>query len=146
MHTLTPLQEGLPTLLTIYECRGHFDEVLSLLEAGFSSERAHVHTNCQALSWHSHLSTRWVSSPSCQFYIGNTDPENVQPLSVMEHLKLFVACINIAKVGCIWSCHEGRHSNIVWHLWPELVSCTSSMTSLLVTSHLVYWSASEDGF
>jgi hypothetical protein len=50
MHTLTPLQEELPTLLTIYERRGHFDEVLSLLEAGFSSERAHVRTNCQALS------------------------------------------------------------------------------------------------
>ncbi|KIM72898.1 hypothetical protein PILCRDRAFT_15706 [Piloderma croceum F 1598] len=32
----------LPTLLTIHERRGHFDEVLSLLEAGLSLERAHM--------------------------------------------------------------------------------------------------------
>jgi len=36
------LQEELPALLVIYERRGHFDEVLSLLEAGLSLERAHV--------------------------------------------------------------------------------------------------------
>ena len=47
---LTPSQEELPTLLTIYERRSHFDEVLSLLEAGLSLERAHVCDNCQALS------------------------------------------------------------------------------------------------
>ncbi|KIM86720.1 hypothetical protein PILCRDRAFT_4614 [Piloderma croceum F 1598] len=34
--------EELPTVLTIYERRGHFDEVLSLLEAGLSLERAHM--------------------------------------------------------------------------------------------------------
>jgi len=43
---LTPSQEELPTLLTIYERRGHFGEVLSLLEAGLSLERAHVCANC----------------------------------------------------------------------------------------------------
>ena len=36
------LQEELPALLTTYERRGHFDEVLSLLETGLSLERAHV--------------------------------------------------------------------------------------------------------
>ena len=36
MHTLTPLQEELPTVLKIYERRDDFDENLSLLEAGLS--------------------------------------------------------------------------------------------------------------
>ena len=34
--------EELPVLVQSYECRGYFDEVLSLLEAGLSLERAHV--------------------------------------------------------------------------------------------------------
>lgn len=34
--------EELPKLLQTYERRGHFDEVLSLLEAALSLERAHV--------------------------------------------------------------------------------------------------------
>lgn len=36
------LQEELPSLVQSYERRGYFDEVLSLLEAGLSLERAHV--------------------------------------------------------------------------------------------------------
>jgi hypothetical protein len=36
------LQEELNALVTIYERRGYFDEVLTLLEAGLSLERAHV--------------------------------------------------------------------------------------------------------
>ena len=39
---IVTLQEELPALLQIYERRGYFDEVLSLLEAGLSLERAHV--------------------------------------------------------------------------------------------------------
>jgi hypothetical protein len=74
---LTPSQEELPTLLTIHERRGHFDEVLSLLEAGLSLERAHVCANFQAFSCHSHLSARWASSSSWEFRIANTDPEHV---------------------------------------------------------------------
>ena len=35
-------QEELPGLLKNYERRGHFDEVISLLEAALSLERAHV--------------------------------------------------------------------------------------------------------
>lgn len=34
--------EELPALLQSYERRGHFDEVLALLEAALSLERAHV--------------------------------------------------------------------------------------------------------
>src|SRR5882762_1352498 len=74
---LTPLQEEIPTLLTIYEHHGHFDKVLSLLEAGLSLERAHVCINGQVFSCHSHLSSRWASSSSWQFCIANTDPANV---------------------------------------------------------------------
>ena len=36
------VQEELPLLLQSYERRGHFEEVLALLEAGLSLERAHV--------------------------------------------------------------------------------------------------------
>jgi hypothetical protein len=36
------LQEELNGLISIYERRGYFDEILSLLEAGLSLERAHV--------------------------------------------------------------------------------------------------------
>jgi hypothetical protein len=36
------LQEELPGICKAYEHRGHFDEVLALLEAGLSLERAHV--------------------------------------------------------------------------------------------------------
>ena len=35
-------QEELAALLAMYERRGFFDEVISLLEAGLSLERAHV--------------------------------------------------------------------------------------------------------
>lgn len=36
------LQEELAAIVQLYERRGHFDEVLTLLEAGLSLERAHV--------------------------------------------------------------------------------------------------------
>ena len=39
---LIHIQEELPALVSQYERRGHFDEVISLLEAGLSLERAHV--------------------------------------------------------------------------------------------------------
>ena len=35
-------QEELPAILKLYEYDGYFDEVISLLEAGLSLERAHV--------------------------------------------------------------------------------------------------------
>ena len=39
---LIPPQEELNGLIATYERRGYFDEILSLLEAGLSLERAHV--------------------------------------------------------------------------------------------------------
>jgi hypothetical protein len=36
------LQEELSALVQSYECRGHFEEVVGLLEAGLGLERAHV--------------------------------------------------------------------------------------------------------
>ena len=42
MHTKGYLQEELPALIQQYEKRGHFEEIISLLEAGLSLERAHM--------------------------------------------------------------------------------------------------------
>jgi hypothetical protein len=36
------IQEELNTLIQMYERRGHFEEIVSLLEAGLSLERAHM--------------------------------------------------------------------------------------------------------
>lgn len=36
------LQEELPALISMYENAGHFEEVINLLEAGLSLERAHM--------------------------------------------------------------------------------------------------------
>lgn len=103
------LQEELPALLQIYERRGHFDEVLSLLEAGLVLERAHVGSSCYFSVANAH-----VSSDGCLY--GTIDLiQQVQTnkayvsvifnismfltsSAVMEHLKLFVARINIPKV------------------------------------------------
>lgn len=35
-------QEELAVLIQMYERRGHFEEIISLLEAGLSLERAHM--------------------------------------------------------------------------------------------------------
>jgi len=53
-------------LLATYECCGHFDEVLSLLEAGLSLERAHVSVSLFiTLHVAFALLDRWVCSWSC---------------------------------------------------------------------------------
>ncbi|KAL1731173.1 hypothetical protein EV714DRAFT_249463 [Schizophyllum commune] len=82
--------EELSALVKMYEWRGHFDEIISLLEAGLSLERAHmgIFTELAILL------------------------SKYRPAKLMEHLKLFVARINIPKV--IRAAEEG-------HLWPELV-------------------------
>ncbi|KAJ3982556.1 hypothetical protein F5890DRAFT_1529120 [Lentinula detonsa] len=82
--------EELSTLVTMYERRGYFEEVISLLEAGLSLERAHmgIFTELAILL------------------------SKYKPAKLMEHLKLFVARINIPKVI--------RAVEKV-HLWPELV-------------------------
>ncbi|EJF64173.1 clathrin heavy chain 1 [Dichomitus squalens LYAD-421 SS1] len=68
--------EELPALVQLYERRGHFDEVLSLLEAGLSLERAHMGIFTELAILYS----------------------KYRPEKLMEHLKLFVSRINIPKV------------------------------------------------
>ncbi|TFY72317.1 hypothetical protein EVG20_g697 [Dentipellis fragilis] len=68
--------EELPALIQSYERRGYFDEILSLLEAGLSLERAHMGIFTELASLYS----------------------KYKPEKLMEHLKLFVSRINIPKV------------------------------------------------
>ena len=110
-------------IIRSYEQKGYFDEVLALLEAGLSLERAHVSGICLWIIFILMIDVRWVSSRSFPYYIANIDPKNVserlkafistdEPFSVMEHLKLFVSRINVPKV--IRSAESA-------HLWSELV-------------------------
>ncbi|KAI0372779.1 clathrin heavy chain [Pilatotrama ljubarskyi] len=68
--------EELSALVQMYERRGYFDEVLSLLEAGLSLERAHMGIFTELAILYS----------------------KYKPEKLMEHLKLFVGRINIPKV------------------------------------------------
>ncbi|KAI0675438.1 clathrin heavy chain [Trametes maxima] len=68
--------EELSALVQMYERRGYFDEVLSLLEAGLSLERAHMGIFTELAILYS----------------------KYRPEKLMEHLKLFVGRINIPKV------------------------------------------------
>ncbi|KAF8141713.1 hypothetical protein EV363DRAFT_1308829 [Boletus edulis] len=68
--------EELPGILQSYERRGHFDEVLTLLEAALSLERAHMGIFTELSILYS----------------------KYRPGKLMEHLKLFVSRINIPKV------------------------------------------------
>ncbi|KAI0331507.1 clathrin heavy chain [Cubamyces sp. BRFM 1775] len=68
--------EELPALVQMYERRGYFDEILTLLEAGLSLERAHMGIFTELAILYS----------------------KYRPEKLMEHLKLFVGRINIPKV------------------------------------------------
>lgn len=68
--------EELPAIVQAYERRGHFDEILQLLEAGLSLERAHMGIFTELAILYS----------------------KYRPEKLMEHLKLFVSRINIPKV------------------------------------------------
>ncbi|KZT27788.1 clathrin heavy chain 1 [Neolentinus lepideus HHB14362 ss-1] len=68
--------EELPALVALYERKGHFDEVLALLEAALSLERAHMGIFTELSILYS----------------------KYRPEKLMEHLKLFVSRINIPKV------------------------------------------------
>jgi len=89
LHIIVHAEE-LGALITLYERRGHFEEIINLLEAGLSLERAHmgIFTELSILL------------------------SKYRPAKLMEHLKLFVARINIPKV--IKATEKA-------HLWPELV-------------------------
>ncbi|KAF5355246.1 hypothetical protein D9758_006001 [Tetrapyrgos nigripes] len=82
--------EELGSLIAMYERHGYFEEVITLLEAGLSLERAHmgIFTELSILL------------------------SKYKPAKLMEHLKLFVARINVPKV--IRATEKA-------HLWPELV-------------------------
>jgi hypothetical protein len=77
LSNIFTLQEELPGLLATYERRGHFDEVLSLLEAGLSLERAHVGISNIVYLLSLMFLFRWVSSLNSRYCIANTDLENV---------------------------------------------------------------------
>ncbi|ETW78923.1 hypothetical protein HETIRDRAFT_155976 [Heterobasidion irregulare TC 32-1] len=68
--------EELSGLIHGYERKGHFNEILSLLEAGLSLERAHMGIFTELAILYS----------------------KYRPDKLMEHLKLFVSRINIPKV------------------------------------------------
>ncbi|KAI5123544.1 hypothetical protein M0805_006703 [Coniferiporia weirii] len=68
--------EELAGVLQSYERRGYFDEVLALMEAGLSLERAHMGIFTELAILYSRY----------------------RPEKLMEHLKLFVSRINIPKV------------------------------------------------
>ncbi|GJE98267.1 clathrin heavy chain [Phanerochaete sordida] len=68
--------EELPAIVQAYERKGHFDEILQLLEAGLSLERAHMGIFTELATLYS----------------------KYRPEKLMEHLKLFVSRINIPKV------------------------------------------------
>ncbi|KAI0044509.1 clathrin heavy chain 1 [Auriscalpium vulgare] len=68
--------EELNALITSYERKGHFEEILALLEAGLSLERAHM----------------GIFSELAILY------SKYKPEKMMEHLRLFVSRINIPKV------------------------------------------------
>jgi hypothetical protein len=63
-------------LLRSYERWGYFDEVLSLLEAALSLERAHVRVFTSGIISSDYLD-RWVSLPNCRSYTASTDLANV---------------------------------------------------------------------
>lgn len=71
------MQEELTSVVQLYERRGHFDEVLSLLEAGLSLERAHVRLPVTLPRILTEPLGRWESSPSSLFCTANTDQRSV---------------------------------------------------------------------
>ncbi|RCI04960.1 hypothetical protein CU098_004297 [Rhizopus stolonifer] len=82
--------EELDELVKTYEKNGFFEQIIQLLEAGLGLERAHMAMFTELAILYS----------------------KYQPEAMMEHLKKYVARINISKV--IRACSEV-------HLWCELV-------------------------
>jgi len=71
--------EELPALIQTYERRGYFEEILSLLEAGLSLERAHVCFFPFDLDSPWLIVCRWVFSLSLQPCTASTSLRNVGP-------------------------------------------------------------------
>ena len=78
--------EELAEIVTLYEFRGYFDELMQLLEAGLGLERAHMGMFTELAILYS----------------------KYKPEKLMDHLKLFYSRINIPKVirsceaACLW--------------------------------------------
>ncbi|KAI9024950.1 hypothetical protein CLU79DRAFT_745569 [Phycomyces nitens] len=89
LHIIVHAEE-LDELVKTYERNGFFDELIHLLETGLGLERAHMGMFTELAVLYSKYA----------------------PEKMMEHLKLFVARINIPKV--IRACSET-------HLWRELI-------------------------
>ncbi|KAJ7702492.1 armadillo-type protein [Mycena olivaceomarginata] len=85
--------EELAAIVQLYEHCEHFEEVISLLKAGLGLERVHmgIFTEMAILLSSLRNFTDWGA--------------------VMEHLKVYVSCINIPKV--VKAAEKA-------HLWPEL--------------------------
>lgn len=94
-------------MIQLYERRGHFEEIVGLLEAGLSLERAHMGIFTEL----SVLLSKYKPAKR-QLTFNSMFPSVLITYTVMEHLKLFVARINIPKV--IKATEKA-------HLWPELV-------------------------
>lgn len=70
------MQEELQGIIREYETRGYFDEIMALLEAGLSLERAHV-SPLNLLSMNNiQKFHRWGSSQNSPFYIANISRRN----------------------------------------------------------------------
>jgi clathrin heavy chain len=91
----------------MYERRGHFEEIIMLLEAGLSLERAHMGIFTEP----SILLSKYKPA-KCKVIVFIQKCQALTTVAVMEHLKLFVSHINIPKV--IKAVEKA-------HLWPELV-------------------------
>ncbi|KNC53501.1 clathrin heavy chain 1 [Thecamonas trahens ATCC 50062] len=89
LHIIVNAEE-LDSLIRFYEARGHFDEIIALIEGGLGDERAHTGMFTELAILYS----------------------KYQRESLLEHLKMFRAKINVPKV--LRACE-------VAHMWPEMV-------------------------
>jgi clathrin heavy chain len=79
----------------MYERRGHFEEIVGLLEAGLSLERAHMGIFTEL----SVLLSKYRPAKREFWPLSIPLSSSTNRVLVMEHLKLFVSRINIPKVG-----------------------------------------------
>jgi len=75
------VQEELPLLLQSYERREHFEDVLALLEAGLSLERAHVSCALNIICCSLTIQIRWASLQNYQLSTANTSPRSVSSVN-----------------------------------------------------------------
>jgi clathrin heavy chain len=106
----------------MYERQGHFEEIISLLEAGLSLECAHMGIFTEL----SILLSKYKPA-KCKVFFARRF-QLLTTVAVMEHLKLFVSCINIPKV--IKAVEKA-------HLWHELVFLYIKYDEFVSTMHII---------